>query len=141
MATTGSEVAEQEAHDAGPATVEDEVNRAEQRRFTALVDGDIDAFEDLCDDRFTYTHSTGHRDSKSSFSAACRGGLIRYHRIGATAEQIALAGECAVVTGTMEADLSVNGTQRTVRNLSTSVWVRETGTWKLLASHLTAVRA
>lgn len=139
MVTAGIAADVKEAGLTGPAA--EEVSRAEQRRFASLINGDFDAFEDLCDDRFTYTHSTGHRDSKSSFSAACRSGLIRYHQIDATAEQIALAGDCAVVTGSMEAELTVSGAPRTVRNLSTSVWVREAGAWKLLASHLTAVQA
>lgn len=140
MAAGLSAGAAQEAVQAG-ASAEQEVRLAEQLRFTALVNGDFDAFDELCDDRFIYTHSTGHRDGKSSFSAACRNGLIRYHRIDATAGQIALTGDCAVVTGTMEADLSVSGIPRTVLNLSTSVWVRETGAWKLLASQLTAIQA
>ncbi|QHK21081.1 DUF4440 domain-containing protein [Pseudarthrobacter psychrotolerans] len=140
MATAGSAATVHATGQAGPAAEED-VRRAEQRRFAALVNGDFDTFDDLCDDRFIYTHSTGHRDTKSSFSAACRKGLIRYHRIDATAEQIARAGDCAVVTGSMEAELTVSGALRTVRNLSTSVWVREAGTWKLLASQLTAIPA
>ena len=140
MATAGGAATVHKAGHAGPAA-EEEVRRAEERRFAALVNEDIDTFDELCDDRFIYTHSTGHRDSKSSFSAACRSGLIRYHRIEATAEQIVLAGDCAVVTGSMEAELSVSGAPRTVRNLSTSVWVREAGAWKLLASQLTAAQA
>lgn len=130
----------QEGVQTGPSAKE-EVRLAEQLRFTSLVNGDLDAFAELCDDRFIYTHSTGHRDSKQSFSAACRDGIIRYHRIDATAEKIVLAGNCAVVTGSMEADLTVSGTMRTVHNLATSVWINEAGAWKLLASQLTAIQA
>jgi Domain of unknown function (DUF4440) len=137
MSAIGGTAATQEAIQTGPSA-EEEVRLAEQLRFAALVNGDLDAFDELCDGRFIYTHSTGHQDSKQSFSVACRGGIIRYHRIDATAEKIVLAGNCAVVTGSMEADLTVSGALRTVHNLATSVWINEAGAWKLLASHMSA---
>jgi hypothetical protein len=105
----------------------------EDRRYQAVVDGDYDTFADLCHRRLVYTHSLGDRDTLSSYLEKLRKGFYRYHRIDHPIEDIVLIGDTALVLGQMNADLTVNGTQKSLANSALSVWIRDGDTWKFLA--------
>lgn len=115
------------------AAEKSEIEALEARRYKAVVDGDYDAFERLCHQRLTYTHSLGDRDTLSSYLDKLRKGYYRYHRIDHPIEDIVLIGNTALVLGQMNADLTVNGTEKTLANSALSVWVKEGKTWKFLA--------
>lgn len=115
------------------ATEKSEIETLEARRYKAVVDGDYDAFESLCHQRLIYTHSLGDRDTLSSYLEKLRKGYYRYHRIDHPIEDIVLIGDMALVLGQMNADLTVNGTAKTLANSALSVWVKEEKTWKFLA--------
>ncbi|MFF2317833.1 nuclear transport factor 2 family protein [Arthrobacter sp. NPDC058097] len=110
-----------------------QIETLEAKRYQAVVDADYDAFEGLCHQRLVYTHSLGDRDTLSSYMEKLRKGFYRYHRIDHPIEDIVLIGDTALVLGQMNADLTVNGTHKTLANSALSVWVKEDETWKFLA--------
>lgn len=109
-----------------------EVLAAEDRRYRAMLDADLDALERLLADEVSYAHSSGVRDTKAEYLAKVRSGYYVYRRIDHPVERIEVVGDSAVVVGRMTADLDVDGQPKTIDNLSLAVWVRRDGTWQLL---------
>jgi hypothetical protein len=117
--------------------LEECLRAAEVRRTQLLVDGQIDAFAQLCDDRLVYTHSVGRRDSKDSLLSSLRSGAVKYHWIEHDLEQVVSSGGGAWISGRMRAEITSRGQLRHLDTLTTSVWLRPEGKWKLLAFHTT----
>jgi ketosteroid isomerase-like protein len=104
----------------------------ERRRFAAMVAGDFDDFAALCHPDLIYTHSTAVTDTLDSYLAKCRDGFFDYHRIDHPITKIVLAGDVGLVLGEMNADLTIGGTRKQLRNSSLAVWVRDGESWKLI---------
>jgi len=105
----------------------------ERKRYKAVLDLDFDSFENMCHHRLVYSHSGGNRDSGHDYRAKLRTGVLRYHRIENSIEGITIIGNTALVLGRMKADLTVNGTDKTINNSSLAVWVQEGDEWKFIA--------
>ena len=111
----------------------DEVLTAEDERYRAMVDGDLPTLDRLLADEVSYAHSSGVRDTKEQYLAKVRSGYYDYHRIDHPVERVEVLGGTAVVVGRMTADLTVDGTRKTIDNLSLAVWTRAAEGWRLLA--------
>ena len=110
-----------------------DVLAAEDERYRAMLDADLDTLDRLCADELSYAHSSGVRDTKQQYFAKVRSGYYDYHRIDHPVERVEVLGDTAMVVGRMTADLSVDGTRKTIDNLALAVWVRGAGGWRLLA--------
>ena len=106
---------------------------AEDRRYAAMLDGDLDVLDELCADELSYTHSNGVRDTKAEYFAKLREGYYVYHRIDHPVERVELAGDAAVVVGRMTADLDSGGVRKSIDCLALAVWSRGDDRWRLLA--------
>ncbi len=106
---------------------------AEDRRYRAMQDADLQVLEELCADALSYAHSSGTRDTKGEYLAKVGSGYYVYRRIDHPVERLEVAGDTAVVVGRMTADITVQGTPKTIDNLSLAVWTRASGDWRLLA--------
>ena len=106
---------------------------AEDRRYRAMVETDLVALDQLLDDRLSYAHSSGARDTKDEYVAKVRSGYYDYLRIDHPVERVEVIGDTAMVVGRMTCDLTVQGTPKTIDNLALAVWVRTAGEWRLLA--------
>ncbi|MDP9390238.1 MAG: nuclear transport factor 2 family protein [Actinomycetota bacterium] len=106
---------------------------AEDRRYRAMQDADLQVLEELCADALSYAHSSGTRDTKGEYLAKVGSGYYVYRRIDHPVERVEVAGDTAVVVGRMTADITVQGTPKTIDNLSLAVWTRASGDWRLLA--------
>jgi Domain of unknown function (DUF4440) len=114
-------------------STEDEVLAAEDRRYEALLGPDLPALDRLFHDRLSYAHSSGIRDTKAEYLGKIVNGYYDYHRIDHPVERVDVVGDTVVVTGRMTADLDVQGTPKTIDNLSLAVWTRADGEWQLIA--------
>ena len=56
-----------------------------------------------------------------------------YHRIDHPVENIVIVGDAAVVIGQMNADLTIDGTHKTLRNSAIAVRTKDSGEWKFVA--------
>ncbi len=110
-----------------------EVLSAEDRRYRAMLDADLETLDLLCADELSYAHSSGVRDTKDEYFAKVRSGYYVYRRIAHPVERVEVVGDTAIVVGRMTADLEVGGTPKTIDNLALAVWVRTEGRWRLLA--------
>jgi ketosteroid isomerase-like protein len=106
---------------------------AEDRRYRAMVETDLVALDQLLDDRLSYAHASGARDTRDEYVAKVRSGYYDYLRIDHPVERVEVIGDTAMVVGRMTCDLTVQGTPKTIDNLALAVWVRTAGEWRLLA--------
>jgi hypothetical protein len=106
---------------------------AEDRRYDALLGPDLPTLERLFHERLTYAHSSGVRDTKAEYLAKIENGYYVYSRIDHPVERVDVVGDSAVVVGRMTADLTVDGTAKTIDNLALAVWTRAEGEWQLIA--------
>ena len=108
------------------------ITELERRRFAAMVAGDFDDFAALCHLDLIYTHSTAVTDTLDSYLAKCRDGFFDYHRIDHPITKVVVAGDVGLVLGEMNADLTIGGARKQLRNSSLAVWVRAGESWKLI---------
>ena len=106
---------------------------AEDRRYQAMLDADLDALDGLCADALSYTHSNGVRDTKAEYFTKLRDGYYVYHRIDHPVERVDVSGDAAVVVGRMTADLDSGGVRKSIDCLAIAVWTRSPEGWRLLA--------
>ena len=106
---------------------------AEDRRYRAMVETDLATLDRLLDDRASYAHSSGVRDTKTAYLEKVRSGYYVYLRIDHPVERVEVVGDTAIVVGRMTCDLTVQGTAKTIDNLALAVWTRAAGDWRLLA--------
>jgi ketosteroid isomerase-like protein len=106
---------------------------AEDRRYQAMLDADLDTLDALCADELSYTHSNGVRDTKAEYFDKVRSGYYVYHRIDHPVERVEVVGDAAVVVGRMTADLDSGGARKSIDCLAIAVWTRSGDGWRLLA--------
>ena len=111
----------------------DAVLDAEDRRYRAMIDADLATLDRLLDDRVSYAHSSGVRDTKAEYLEKVRNGYYVYRRIDHPVDRVEVVGDTAIVVGRMTADLTVDGTPKVIDNLALAVWTRTAGDWRLLA--------
>ncbi|WP_210412374.1 nuclear transport factor 2 family protein [Pseudarthrobacter sp. NIBRBAC000502772] len=109
------------------------IQELEDKRYAAVLNQDYDTFEDLCHADLVYGHTGGNRDSLETYLSKLRSGALRYHRIDHPVENIVLVGDAALVTGQMSADLTINGSNKTLNNSALAVWTKDAGEWKFVA--------
>ena len=114
---------------------------AEDRRYRAMVDGDLDALAELLADGLCYTHSSGSRDTRDEYLAKLRSRHYVYRWAEHPVERVEITGDTAIVVGRMTALVDVAGVPKSLDNLALAVWTRAGGAWRLLAYAPTALPA
>src|SRR5919202_1419225 len=107
---------------AGGGQDRDEVLDAEDRRYRAVVEGDLAALDGLFAGELSYTHSTGEVDTKDTYLEKLRSGYYVYRRIDHPVDRVSVVGDCATVLGRMVADLEVQGRPKQLDQLALAVW-------------------
>jgi len=100
---------------------------AEEQRRQAMLNGDVAALDGLLSDGLVYVHSTGARDSKTTYLAKLASGSLKYLSLSFEDLQVHAAGSGHVVTGRMSAEVSKDGQSKAVRSLFMTVWMPESG--------------
>ena len=108
-----------------------DVHDAEDARYRAMLDADLDTLDRLCAEELSYAHSSGARDTKAEYVEKVRSGYYVYHRVDHPVERVEVVGDAAIVVGRMTADLDSGGVRKTIDNLALAVWTRDGGRWRL----------
>lgn len=128
--------------EASLTAVDARIRGLEDRRYAAILERDFETFIDLCDQRLSYTHSNGVRDTLDSYVAECRNETYVYHAIEHPIDHVIVLRDAAIVVGKMKAELSVHGVRKQLDNQSLALWVRvDDEEWKLLAFQGTPIPA
>ena len=114
-------------------TDESTILELEERRYRAMLAGDVVALDELCSGDLLYTHSRGDRDDKSSYLAKVASGHFVYHEIDHPADRILIAGDAALVFGRMTAKVTAEGQDLMLDNRCLAVWLRGEDGWRFAA--------
>jgi ketosteroid isomerase-like protein len=119
-------------------TVEEEILALEEKRCAAMTARDADALAQMLHDELVYTHSSGVVDDKAKYVDAIRSGRTRYHGIRCAEERVRVYGDTALVNGTAEIEVDVNGQHKSLRLRYLDAWTRTPQGWKFVAWQSTA---
>jgi hypothetical protein len=100
---------------------------AEEQRRQAMLGGDIAALEALLSEGLVYVHSTGGRDTKTTYLDKLASGSLKYLSLSFDDLQVHGEGPVQVVTGRMSAEVSMQGQSKTIRSLFLTVWMPQLG--------------
>jgi ketosteroid isomerase-like protein len=112
--------------------VQDEVRALEDRRYRAMIDGDVAVLEPLLGDDLVYTHSTSLVDSKASYLDKLRSRKVVYRKVERPEESLQVYGDTAVITGEVRLEVLVDGSPRTMRSRFTNVWAKRPRGWQMV---------
>ena len=116
------------------------IHELEDRRYAAMISGDVATLDILLSGQAVYTHSLGDRDTKVEYLGKVAAKYFTYHQIDRPEENILIEGDTAVVVGRMTARVDVDGSERLLDNRSLAVWSRTGGVWRLLAYQPTVMK-
>lgn len=114
---------------AGPA--EEAVDRAEDRRYEAMIAQDLPALAELLADELIYHQPTGRVATKEDVLGEIRGGKLRFHQARRSEVKIQVYGDLATVTGLTDLDVELNGTHKQLGVRYLNLWVWRDGRWQL----------
>jgi len=129
------EVLKVQSEDIG-AKAKGEVEQVLRQNEVALLNSDIEWFENFMDDKYILTIQTGKRFTKSERIARLKSGELDYLDIKMTDKEIRISGDTAVFTG--QAKIRIKSQGREIDLLPTrftSVLVKRDGHWRMLARH------
>ncbi|MEZ5235999.1 MAG: nuclear transport factor 2 family protein [Acidimicrobiia bacterium] len=118
-----------------------EIRAMEDRRYAAMIAADVAALDELLCDDLQYTHSNAVVDTKQSLCGLLSSGKLAYKAARPVIDTVRVFGDSAILTGSMELDVSVGGAERTVKGRFTDVWVRDGGRWRFAAWQSTPLPA
>jgi len=105
-----------------------EALQAEDARYDAQIENDLDALEQLIGKELVYIHSSSVQDSKASFIESLRSEKVIYHSMERSDTKVRTFGNVAIVTGKAVFEVTARGRDKTLNLLFHSVWAkRETG--------------
>lgn len=126
-----------------PASLTDQLIALELNRCASMVQADIAALQNTLHDQLVYVHSSGVRDSKTSYLDKLSSRKIRYDTLQFTDLQATVVGHCATITGRMEGNIHRGDVPAVLISRYMSVWVLEQGPeqmrWQVLAIQSSAV--
>jgi ketosteroid isomerase-like protein len=113
----------------------DEILALENRRIEAMVNGDVQALDEILADDLIYTHTTARLDTKASFIDAVKTGKSNYKSVDREGVEVKNLGDTAVVTG--HAKFHVGDNKFAARFID--VYAKRNGAWQMVAWQSTRV--
>ncbi len=118
---------------------ERDIMQCDDRRFKAMVRGDVAALRRALSEHVTYTHSNGAHDTKSQFLASLTLGQLSYKSIIPEARSVGVYGGAGIVTGTARMEVTARGQDTRFRIRYLAVYVKAQDRWQLVAWQSTRV--
>ena len=119
------------------ATVEEELNVMEQRRYDALINADWQALDSILSDEFFYNTGVGVLMTKNDFVDLMKSGAVVVRKAVREDAGLRQYGDVALVTGVVHVDVTVKGENKTLNSRYLHVWVKDGESWKLVARQAT----
>ena len=115
------------------AVDQETVLELEEQRYQAMVEQNVETLDSMLDDDLIFTHASGKIDTKATFLESLGSGTLIYKAVEIDNVKVRVYGDCGVINGESRLDLHVRGEDRTLNMLFTTVWVRDSNGWKVVA--------
>ena len=116
-----------------------DIMQCDDRRFKAMVRGDLATLRMALADHLTYTHSSGQHETKTQFLASLTMGQLSYKSIIPEARSVRVYGGAGIVTGTARMEITARGQDAHFRIRYIAVYVRAQDRWQMVAWQSTRV--
>jgi ketosteroid isomerase-like protein len=110
-----------------------EIRAVEQRRFDAMVRGDVAALDEILAEDLTYVHTTAALETKADFLRRLRTGDLKYETIGPESQEVRVYGSTGVVTGIARVRVLSGGQPHMFGMRYTDVYVKRGNRWQMAA--------
>ena len=123
-------------------TIEANVSKIETMedcRYAAMLDKDVKTLRSIFHDQLTYVHSSGVRDTKTSYIAGLETGVWDYRCIRRSKQTIKVQGSLALVFNRISMNIAVGGHLVCLENRDLAVWIYEASIWRLIAVQSSAI--
>jgi ketosteroid isomerase-like protein len=118
---------------------ERDIMQCDDRRFKAMVRGDLATLRMALADDLTYTHSSGQHDTKAQFLGSLTLGQLSYKSIIPEARSVHVYGRAGIVTGTARMEITARGQDSRFRIRYLAVYVKAQDRWQMVAWQSTRV--
>ena len=118
---------------------EQAIRQCSQRRFEAMIRGDLTALDELLADHLTYTHASGRLDFKAPLLKDIASGRNQYESITAEEVCVRVYHAVGILTGTVQMRAKIQGNPRNHRLRFTEVYHKADARWQLVAWQSTVV--
>ena len=119
------------------ATIAEELNVLEERRYAALIGADWQALDALLSDDFFYNTGGGALLTKNDFVDLMKSGVAVVRKASREEAGVRQYGEVALLTGVAHVDVTLKGEDKTLHSRYLHVWVKEGESWRLVARQAT----
>lgn len=119
------------------ASVEEQLNVLEQRRYDALIGKDWQALDQILGDEFFYNTAGGASMTKGAFVDLMKSGAAVVRKAARDEATVRQYGEVALVTGTAHVDVTLKGEDKTLHSRYLHIWKKDGQDWKLVARQAT----
>jgi uncharacterized protein (TIGR02246 family) len=113
------------------------VRQAERTWAQAAIKGDAAALDKILADDLTHTHGGGRTESKAQFLEAIRSGAQKYEAIDYGEINVRVYGSTAIVTSEPNIRTVNSGQPSSSHSRFLHVFVKQGGTWRLVAHQST----
>jgi ketosteroid isomerase-like protein len=115
------------------ASPEEDVDRAEDARYDAMIRGDAAALASLLADEFLYHQPSGKTATKASYIQQTTSGAVTIYKAERYDVKIKVYGDIATIMGSTRLDIAFGRDRRDVDLRYLNVWVFRDGRWQLAA--------
>jgi ketosteroid isomerase-like protein len=115
------------------AGAEQDVDQIEDRRYAAMIAGDLAALAPMLADEFTYHQPTGSVATKASYIEQLKSGAVKIYEARRYNVTIHVYGDIATAMGMTHLDLERKGARSDIELRYLNVWVLRDGRWQLAA--------
>jgi ketosteroid isomerase-like protein len=112
----------------------------ENRWVDALQKADTATLDSILGDTYVDTDEQGQRSDKQGVLSVLKSGDLKFESVKASDMQVHVYGNAAVVTGIGVQRGSFKGKPVTPKLVFTDTFIRQSGNWKAVASHRSAMQ-
>ena len=111
-------------------TVEEQAVLYQQARYCqAMTEADTDTLRELVSEDATFTHMSGHQQTREEYFADIESGGLQYFSIGIENPTVVVEGDNATVAFTSVLNADAYGARGTYRIAGTHYWELRDGAW------------